>query len=98
MWERRAELALLRALGFRHSALGRLLLAENGFLLVLGLAGGVVSALLAVAPHWTSAASPISWTRLGGMLGLVLLVGVATGAAAVATTLRAALVPALRRE
>src|ERR671938_1802320 len=38
VWERRAELALLRALGYRRATLGWLVLAENGFLLVLGLA------------------------------------------------------------
>ena len=32
VWERRGELALLRALGYRHSALGWLVLAENGWL------------------------------------------------------------------
>src|SRR5262249_30147248 len=33
VWERRGELALLRALGFRRQALGGLVLAENAFLL-----------------------------------------------------------------
>src|SRR5207302_732896 len=51
VWERRGELALLRALGYRKRALGWLMLAENGFLLVLGLGVGALSALLAVAPH-----------------------------------------------
>jgi ABC-type antimicrobial peptide transport system permease subunit len=51
VWERRAELALLQALGFRSGKLARLVLVENAFLLVLGLAAGTVSALLAVAPH-----------------------------------------------
>src|SRR5207249_3414373 len=51
VWERRGELALLRALGYRKRALDWLVLAENGFLLVLGLAGGSIAALVAVAPH-----------------------------------------------
>src|SRR5260370_20978771 len=51
VWERRGELALLRALGFRRLTLGFLVLAENGVLLVLGLATGALSALVAVAPH-----------------------------------------------
>ena len=38
VWERRGELALLRALGWRRRTLGWLVLAENGFLLLLGLA------------------------------------------------------------
>ena len=36
VWERRAELALLQALGFRSGQLAWLVLAENAFLLVLG--------------------------------------------------------------
>src|SRR5205807_8462050 len=61
VWERRAELALLRALGYRRGTLGRLVLAENGFLLLVGLAGGTVSALLAVAPHVLSGAGSVPW-------------------------------------
>ncbi|MFM1557312.1 MAG: FtsX-like permease family protein, partial [Limisphaerales bacterium] len=40
--ERRGELALLAAVGFRKSALHWLVLAEHGGLLVLGLAGGII--------------------------------------------------------
>jgi hypothetical protein len=98
VWERRAELALLRALGFRRLTLAWLVLAENGFLLLLGLAAGTASALVAVAPHLVSGAGSLPWLGLVGLLGVVLLVGLAAGAAAVAATLRAPLVPALRRE
>jgi ABC-type antimicrobial peptide transport system permease subunit len=98
VWERRGELALLRALGYRRSALGWLVLAENGFLLAVGLAVGAVTALAAVAPHVWAGAGEVPWLRLLGLLALVLVVGLAAGAAAVATALRAPLVPALRRE
>jgi ABC-type antimicrobial peptide transport system permease subunit len=98
VWERRAELALLRALGYRRGALGRLVLAENGFLLLVGLAAGAVSALLAVAPHLIGGAGGVPWANLAALLGLVLLVGLMAGALAVAATLRAPLIPALRRE
>jgi ABC-type antimicrobial peptide transport system permease subunit len=97
VWERRGELALLRALGFRRAALGWLVLAENGFLLGVGLAAGVLTALLAVLPH-LGGAGELPWARLAGLVGLVLVVGLAAGALAVATSLRAPLVPALRRE
>ncbi len=97
VWERRGELALLRALGFRKSALAWLVLAENGFLLILGLGVGTLAALLAVAPHLTGGGE-VPWLTLLGLLGLVLLVGLAAGVAAVAATLRAPLVPALRHE
>jgi hypothetical protein len=95
IWERRGELALLRALGYRRATLGWLVLAENGFLLLLGLGAGTASALLAVAPYQ---AGPMPWTWLLGLLAVVLAVGLAAGALAVAGTLRAPLVPALRRE
>jgi putative ABC transport system permease protein len=95
VWERRGELALLRALGFRNLALGWLVLAENCYLLVLGLAVGAVAALAAVAPHLTG---DIVWTRLGSLLGLVLAVGLIAATTAVAATLRAPLLTALRRE
>jgi ABC-type lipoprotein release transport system permease subunit len=98
VWERRGELALLRALGYRHRALGELVLAENGFLLVLGLAAGTAAALLAVAPHLAGSGGELSWPRLLGLLAGVLVVGLGAGAAAVAATLRAPLLPALRRE
>jgi len=98
VWERRGELALLRALGFRRSALGGLVLAENVLLLAIGLGVGVGAALLAVAPHVLGTGGDVPWLRLLGLLGLVLLVGLAAGAAAMAATLRAPLLPALRRE
>ena len=98
VWERRGELALLRALGYRHRALGRLVLAENAFLLLVGLGAGVGSAVLAVAPHREAGAGPAPWPRLAAMLGLVLAVGLLAGFGAVRATLRAPLVPALRRE
>ena len=97
IWERRAELALLRALGYRVRALNGIVLAENGLLLLLGLGAGVAAALAAVAPHIVSGGQ-IPWLRLGIMLGMVLVVGLAVAFVAVVTTLRAPLIPALRKE
>jgi ABC-type lipoprotein release transport system permease subunit len=98
VWERRSELALLRALGYRHRALGWLLLSENGFLLVAGLAMGTAAALLAVAPHLAGGEGPVPWPRPLGLLAVVLVTGLVTASIALATTLRAPLIPALRRE
>jgi hypothetical protein len=91
-------LALLRALGFRHSVLGWLLMLENGFLLLVGLSAGVISAVLAVAPHLLSGVANLPWLRLPILLGLVFVVGLGSAAAALAATLRTPLLPALRRE
>jgi ABC-type antimicrobial peptide transport system permease subunit len=98
VWERRAELALFRALGYRRAALGWLVLSENGFLLLIGIGAGTLSALVAVAPHLAAGAAGVPWGELAGLLAGALFVGVLAGSAATAATLRAPLVPALRRE
>jgi ABC-type lipoprotein release transport system permease subunit len=97
-WERGGELALLRALGYRKRTLDWLVLAENGFLLVLGLAGGALAALVAVAPHLAGIGGSLPWLEIAGLLAAVLVVGLLAETAAVAATLRAPLVAALRRE
>ncbi len=98
VWERRGELALLRALGLRRNMLGRLVLAENAFLLILGLAIGTIAALFSVAPHVLDQGTSVPWSELLLLLALVLAVGLIAGIAAIAATLRAPLLPALRRD
>ena len=75
VWERRGELALLRALGFRKRMLSWLILSENGFLLILGLAGGTLAALLAVSPHLAGVGGRVPWLEIIGLLASVLTVG-----------------------
>src|SRR5207248_1707901 len=48
--ERRGELALLQAVGFRRRTLQWLVLSEHGGLLALGLAIGILAALIAILP------------------------------------------------
>jgi ABC-type lipoprotein release transport system permease subunit len=98
VWERRAELALLRALGYRNSALGWLVFSENAFLLALGLVVGTVAALLAVAPHLLEVSGGVPVLRLLAVLGVVLAVGLIAGEAAIRSALKTPLLPALRRE
>jgi hypothetical protein len=64
----------------------------------LGLVIGTVTALLAVTPHVLAGSGDVPWLRLGGLLGAVLLVGLTSASVAVAATLRAPLLAALRRE
>lgn len=97
VWERVGELALLRAVGYRTRALQFLVLAENAFLLLVGLAVGVLAALVSVAPH-VAEGSSVPWGRLAVLLGLVLVVGLGVASAATAGILRVPVIPALRRE
>ena len=98
VFERRKELALLRASGFRRLRLGEMVLLENLLLLLGGLASGTIAALVAVLPHMFTSGAHVPLGDLAVMLGLVVVVGVATGLVAVRATLRAPLVGALRGE
>ncbi|MFM7152062.1 MAG: FtsX-like permease family protein, partial [Gemmataceae bacterium] len=98
IWERRSELALLRALGWPGRTLGGLILAENGFLLVAGLLLGAGAALLSISPQLLHGLGTVPWTNLGILFVVVLGVGLLAGSLAMLGTLRAPLVPALRRE
>ncbi len=85
VFERRRELALLRAVGYRPRAIGVLLLAENGLLLTLGLFSGALSALVAIAP----AIQERGWSFGSGagavFLGAVVAAGTLASLAAVAS-------------
>jgi hypothetical protein len=96
--ERRGEFALMLATGFRRRYLAGLLVLENAVLLGVGLAWGAGSALLAVLPQLRSVEAEVSWLRLGGVLGLILVVGLAASGAAAAGAARGRLVEALRAE
>jgi len=97
-FERRRELALMLATGFYRPRLARLLLIENGGLLVAGLACGTVSALVAVAPHLASAESQMNWQVLIGVLVGILLFGLVSCVIAVHSAVRGTVISALRQE
>jgi putative ABC transport system permease protein len=94
--ERRRELATLRAFGFRSRLLTRLLLAENGFLLLAGLGIGCGAALAAVMPRLLDPASVTDWGGLAATVGAVALVGLLASRVAASIASRAALVAALK--
>jgi len=94
--ERKPELALMRAAGFSKSRLQRLVLQETLFLLVGGLATGVVSALVTVVPHMLFGDASIPFGSLAAMLGVILVVGLVSGSLAVRSALKGNIVPALR--
>ena len=96
--QRRGELAILRATGFRRARLARLVMIENALLLIGGLGVGVAAALVAVLPHAFGGGASVPWVSLAITLAVVLVVGLAAGLVAVRATLRAPLLPALRDE
>ena len=98
VFERRGELALLRATGFRRRRLAWLVLLEHAVLLVAGLGIGFVAALLAVLPHLLARAAPLPWASLAGTLAAVLVLGLAAGGLGVRAVLRAPLLLSLREE
>ncbi|MGC4007026.1 MAG: ABC transporter permease [Pirellulales bacterium] len=98
VWERRGELALMQALGFRKRRLGWLLLDENLSILLVGLALGVATALVAIAPNLLGGDAGVPWTALLAVLGIVVATGVLVGGWATRVALCAPLVETLREE
>ena len=96
--ERRRELALLRAVGYRPSHLAAIVLAENLLLLLLGLATGTVCALLAIAPAISLRGGQLPVASLGLLLAAVLATGIGASLAATRAALRSPLLAALRSE
>ncbi len=96
--ERRGELALLRAAGFRAKTLAELVVLENLLLLGLGLGCGGLAALVAVAPHLLGRGATIPWAPLAGALAMILAAGLLASLAAVRAVMRQPLLGALREE
>jgi ABC-type antimicrobial peptide transport system permease subunit len=96
--ERRNELALMQAVGFRSSQLQRLVLSEHWLLVVLGLVLGLGAAFSAISPALPVAdgaapSGPLSLTLLALALAGIFWCWLATRAA-----LRGPLLDALRKE
>jgi ABC-type antimicrobial peptide transport system permease subunit len=96
--ERRGELAVFMAVGFRKNLLLRLLLMENGALLMSGLGLGVVAAIVAVLPAVLSPSAQLPYASLGLTLIAVLMNGFFWTWTATRFALRGNLLAALRNE
>ena len=96
--ERRREMALMRAVGYRSSHLSLMVIAENALLLGCGLLTGVLCALLAIIPALVVRGGRLSAVSLGLLLLAVLLTGLAASLVAVRAAVRSPLLPALRTE
>jgi ABC-type antimicrobial peptide transport system permease subunit len=96
--ERRRELALLRAVGYKPAHFTVLVMAENALLLFFGLLTGTVCALVAIGPALLSRGGHLPAFSLGLLLPAVVVTGMAASALAVATVIRSPLLAALRAE
>jgi ABC-type antimicrobial peptide transport system permease subunit len=98
VFERRRELALLRAVGYNSSHFTLMVVSENVLMLCCGLAIGFVCALLAIAPVFFERGGRVAHISLGLLLLAVLVSGAIASFVATFAALRSPLLPALRAE
>ncbi len=96
--ERRGELAALRAFGFGRSKLLLLIIAENAWLLIVGLAIGTLAALLTALSNLLAHAESVPWGALGLTLGGILAFALTACSLAAWAALNTPLLPALKAE
>ena len=96
--DRRAEMALLRAVGYRTAALRKLLLLEHGQLLLAGLGIGVFSAFVGMIPALFITRTHVSLASMAGLLLLVFCCAAGCMWGAVEISLRQDMMRGLRNE
>ena len=96
--ERRGQLGLMQAVGFRRKDLENLILAEHWFLHVMGVLVGVLAAVVSVAPVFLEKSSGMPVTLLLLVNGGVLITGLMFCWLAARVVLRAPLMESLRTE
>ena len=96
--ERQGEMALLQTIGFSKSRVGYVVLLETFYLLMLGVAVGLVRPLVAVAPHFFSGEANLPLLALTLMLLAIVLCGLLASALAVRAARRVPILSTLRRE
>jgi len=96
--ERRSELALLTAVGFRARSVKWLVMSEHGALLLLGIATGALAAAVAILPGLLEPGAERHYTALIVTLAAVLASGVVWTWSATVLALRGRLLSALRNE
>ncbi|HUQ90119.1 MAG TPA: ABC transporter permease [Bryobacteraceae bacterium] len=96
--ERRKELALLKAVGYRPSHLATLVLAENALLLLGGLGAGTLCAALAIAPAIAERGGKLPLGLMALLLLAVAITGFAASLVAVKAAMKTRLLASLRAE
>ena len=96
--ERKKELAILQAFGFKRSILSIIMLIENTFLILVGLFIGTISALLSVTPHLLSLGNSVPVISLVGTLIMIVAFGMGANWLAIQITTRLPLLATLKSE
>lgn len=96
--ERRSELALFQAVGFEKSAIAKLVLSENGILLLSGLSIGTIAALIAMSPHLASRAADVPWLSLSTFLFIIFATGMLAALFAVKAAIQTPIASTLQGE
>jgi putative ABC transport system permease protein len=96
--ERRKELALLRAVGYRPQHLRTMVIAENAYLLVAGTLIGTFAAAVAILPAFLQRGGHLPNPSLALLLLAVPLAGISASLIAVRIVARAPLLETLRAE
>ena len=97
--ERRRELALLRAVGYRPSDLFTIVMSENLVLLITGLVVGTLCALVAIAPAAAERGARVPLNAQSWILLLaVLAAGLVSSMIATMTAVRGSVIEALKAE
>ncbi len=96
--ERRSELAILRAVGFRQGPLRRMVLVEHWILVAAALVVGGVTAMVAIIPAMRSSGGSLPIGRILGLLAVVALNGCLWAYVASFLAFRGRLLSSLRSE
>jgi len=96
--ERRSELAMMLAVGFRRRQLVRMVLLENVFLLVIGIVIGAAGALAGSLPQLVATQTSVNWTTLALTLLLTFATGSVSCVVAAHVSMRTDLLAGLRAE
>jgi len=96
--ERKQEVALYQAIGFKHKYILKLILTENLFILTAGMGIGIIGALAGILPSFISPAFKFPVSYLTGIILLIFLNGFIWIYLPIKSSLRQNLVQSLRKE
>jgi len=96
--ERRRELALLTAVGYRRGNLAAMIVAENALILVGGLTIGAVCAVIAIVPAMAARGGQVAAMSMAIWLFVILVAGLAAVWVATRIMVRQPLLESLRAE